>query len=80
MLLKTICENKGKSLLVAGIVFMWLLLGILFNRYGYYETWELWNVPTHPPVFRDFQLIPGSAESFRHGFEPTIERSRARST
>lgn len=73
MLLKTIRENKGKSLLLAGIVLMWVILGILFINYGYYETWELWSVPTHPPVFRDFLLIPGSAESFRNGFEPTIE-------
>lgn len=66
-------ENKGKSLLIAGIVLMWVLLGILFRQYGYYETWELWNVPVHPPLFRDFLLIPGSAESFRNGFEPTVE-------
>jgi len=73
MVLKAIRENKGKSLLIAGIVLMWVLLGILFSSYGYAETWELWNVPVHSPAFRDFQLIPGSAESFRHGFEPTIE-------
>jgi len=52
---------------------MWLVLGILFNEYGYAETWELWNVSTQKPVFRDFQLIPSSAESFRNGFEPTVE-------
>ena len=73
MLLNYVRENKGKSLLIAGIVLMWAALGILFKQYGYYETWELWNVPVHPPLFRDFLLIPGSAESFRHGFEPTVE-------
>jgi hypothetical protein len=73
IVLKYIRENKGKSLLIAGIILMWVFLGILFNWYGYYETWELWNVPVHPPVFRDFLLIPGSAESFRNGFEPTVE-------
>ena len=73
MVLNYIRENKGKSLLIAGIVLIWAVLGILFVNYGYEKTWELWNVPVHPPVFRDFQLIPGSAESFRHGFEPTIE-------
>lgn len=73
MVLKYVRENKGKSLLIAGIVLMWAVLGILFSQYGYYETWELWNVPVHAPVFRDFQLIPGSAESFRRGFEPTVE-------
>ncbi|HEY5731987.1 MAG TPA: hypothetical protein VIS72_18210 [Anaerolineales bacterium] len=73
MLLTYVRENKGKSLLIAGIVLMWAILGILFDQYGYYETWELWNVPTHPPLFRDWLLIPGSAESFRHGFEPSVE-------
>ena len=73
MFLNTIRENKGKSLLIAGIVLMWVLLGILFGSYGYADTWEMWNVPVHPPAFRDFLLIPGSAESFRHGFEPTVE-------
>lgn len=73
MAVKYVRENRGKSLLIAGIVLMWAVLGVLFNQYGYYETWELWNVPVHPPVFRDFQLIPGSAESFRRGFEPTVE-------
>jgi len=73
MLLKYIRENKGKSLLIAGIVFMWLVILTSFNTKGYTETWQMWNVPTLKPVFRDFLLIPGSAESFRHGYEPTIE-------
>jgi len=73
MILNYIRENKGKSLLIAGIVLIWVALLILFQSYGYNETWELWNVPTLDPVFRDFQLIPGSAESFRNGFEPSIE-------
>ena len=73
MILSYARENKGKSLLIAGIVLMWGVLGILFITYGYDKTWKLWNVPVHPPVFRDFQLIPGSAESFRNGFEPSVE-------
>ena len=73
MNVKMIHENKGKSLLIAGIILMWVVLGILFKFYGYGETWKLWHVPVHPPVFRDFLLIPGSAESFRHGFEPAVE-------
>jgi hypothetical protein len=73
MLLNYLRENKGKSLLVAGIVFMWLLLLGLFKYEGYTRTWELWGVQTQENVFMDFRLIPGSAESFRHGFEPSIE-------
>jgi len=46
---------------------------VSFKYYGYEETWQLWNVPTIMPPFLDFRLIPGSAESFRRGFEPTIK-------
>lgn len=72
MLLRLLRENQGKSLLVAGIVLMWGVLGVLFMTYGYKETWQIWNVPTEMPPFKDFRLIPGSAESFRDGFEPSI--------
>ncbi|MEW6285062.1 MAG: hypothetical protein AB1509_02440 [Chloroflexota bacterium] len=65
--------GKGKSLLVAGIIFMWVILGVLFVTVGYEETWELWDVPVEKPFFFDFRLIPGSAESFRNGFEPTVK-------
>lgn len=41
--------------------------------HGYEETWQLWKVPTEMPPFKDFRLIPGSAESFRNGFEPSIK-------
>jgi len=45
MVLNYIRENKGKSLLIAGIVLIWVMLGILFVNYGYEKTWKLWNVP-----------------------------------
>jgi len=45
----------------------------LFNYQGYTRTWELWGVQTQQHVFMDFRLIPGSAESFRNGFEPSVE-------
>lgn len=73
MLLNYIRENKGKSLLIAGIVLMWVLLLVLFKYYGYADTWKLWGVNSREPIFFDFRLIPGSAESFRNGFEPTLE-------
>lgn len=65
-------ENKGKSLLIAGIILMWVILGVLFKNYGYEETWKLWRIPVEEHVFLDFRLIPGSAESFRNGFEPSV--------
>jgi len=74
--MNTIRDNKGKSLLIAGIVLIWTVLGILFVTYGYNKTWKLWNVPVEKRVFTDFRLIPGSAESFRMGFEPSVENPK----
>jgi len=76
MILGYIRENKGKSLLIAGIVLMWVVIGILFVTYGYNKTWQLWNVPVEKYIFADLRLIPGSAESFRRGFEPSIENPK----
>ncbi|HAV76663.1 MAG TPA: hypothetical protein DCX53_04835, partial [Anaerolineae bacterium] len=73
IVLNYIRENKGKSLLIAGIILIWGLLFGLFRSHGYTETWELWGVDSHQPVFLDFRLIPGSAESYRNGFEPSVE-------
>ena len=50
---------------------IWGILLFLFKTYGYEETWKLWRVPVQQPPFSDFRLIPGSAESFRRGLEPT---------
>lgn len=52
---------------------LWLLIISLFKTYGYEKTWQLWKVPTEMPPFVDFRLIPGSAESFLRGYEPTVE-------
>ncbi len=73
MFLKVFQMEKGKFLLMAGILLMWALLGVLFKEYGYSNTWELWKVPVEEPYFLDFRMIPGSAESFRNGFEPTLK-------
>jgi hypothetical protein len=66
-------EHYGRLLLISASVLMWLLILILFRSMGYWETWHLWKVPTWNVTFMDFRLIPGSAESFVHGFEPTIK-------
>lgn len=66
-------ENYGKILLIGASVLMWLLIIILFKTYGYERTWQLWKVPTQNMPFMDFRLIPGSAESFANGFEPSVE-------
>jgi hypothetical protein len=73
MMLNFIHDHRGKSLLVVACVLMWILLISLFMGYGYDRTWHLWKVPTMRPIFLDFRLIPGSAESFRHGYEPAIK-------
>ena len=65
-------DKQGKIILITATVLMWLLLLLSFRWYGYEETWRLWKVPTASPIFMDFRLIPGSAESFREGYEPAI--------
>lgn len=65
-------NNYGRLLLIGITLLLWLLIIILFKAYGYEETWKLWNVPVLSPHFLDFRLIPGSAESFANGFEPSV--------
>lgn len=72
MQLRSADEKYGKWVLVGGGVLIWLVILGLFRFYGYEKTWQLWNVPTEMPPFIDFRLIPGSAESFQRGFEPTM--------
>jgi hypothetical protein len=70
----SIFHNKkyGKPVLIGASLLIWTVLGVLFSTYGYAATWQLWSVPTRTPPFVDFRLIPGSAESFRMGFEPSV--------
>lgn len=72
MQLKLNQGHYGKLILIGATILMWLLIIILFNTYGYNQTWQLWNVPTQKLSFLDFRLIPGSADSFRHGYEPSV--------
>jgi len=64
-------EKYGKAFLIASSLVMGLVILLLFKVYGYDETWKLWRVPAQQPQFSDFRLIPGSAESYREGIEPT---------
>jgi hypothetical protein len=64
-------EKYGQFFLIASSLVIGLVILLLFKVYGYDETWELWRVPVQHPQFADFRLIPGSAESYREGFEPT---------
>jgi hypothetical protein len=66
-------EHYGKLILIGTSVLMWLLLIVLFKSYGYQNTWHIWKIPSFKTVFLDFRLIPGSAESFAHGYEPSVE-------
>lgn len=65
-------QKYGKPVLIGSSILIWIVLGLLFSTYGYAATWRLWSVPTRTPPFVDFRLIPGSAESFRMGYEPSI--------
>ena len=69
---KYLNDKYGKAFLVGGSVLIWLCIFWLFKNYGYTQTWELWKVPTESPQFSDFRLIPGSAETFRMGIEPSV--------
>jgi hypothetical protein len=73
MRLKGSREHYGKIFLIVATGLIWLLILVLFKIYGYEKTWQLWKVPTEMPPFLDFRLIPGSAESFLRGFEPTLK-------
>ena len=64
-------ERYGKHFLIVSCLVMWGLLLVLFRVHGYEATWKLWRVPVQWPQFSDFRLIPGSAETFRRGLEPT---------
>ena len=64
-------EKYGKIFLITSSLVVGLVILLLFKVYGYDETWKLWRVPVQHPQFADFRLIPGSAESYREGFEPT---------
>ena len=66
-------ENAGKVVLITFVLLIWLLLLVSFKNIGYNKTWQLWGVQTEDLVFMDFRLIPSSAESFRNGFEPSVE-------
>ena len=65
-------DKYGKTFLIGGSLLIWLSILLLFKSYGYTQTWELWKVPTESPPFSDFRLIPGSAETFRMGIEPSV--------
>jgi hypothetical protein len=66
-------DHHGKLVLIVSASLIWLVILGLFRFYGYERTWQLWKVPTEMPPFLDFRLIPGSAESFLRGFEPTVK-------
>jgi hypothetical protein len=65
-------EDHGKIILIGVALLIWALILFSFRTYGYNKTWSLWHVPAERQAFWDFRLIPGSAESFQHGFEPSI--------
>jgi hypothetical protein len=73
MLLKLIKENHGRLLLIGASTLIWVLILLSFKTIGVNHTWHLWNVPTSKVSFLDFRLIPGSAESFANGYEPSVE-------
>src|SRR5512139_1752969 len=66
-------KNYGKLFLIGVSFLTWVLILLLFKTTGVNLTWRFWNVPTSNVSFLDFRLIPGSAESFKKGYEPSVE-------
>ena len=71
MSFRALNEKYGHVFLITASLVIGLVILLFFKAYGYDETWKLWRVPVQHPQFADFRLIPGSAESYREGFEPT---------
>ena len=63
----------GRKVLLAIILLMLAIIGLSFHFYGYESTWQLWNIPTLMPSFIDLRMLPGSAESYRAGFNPVYD-------
>jgi len=61
---------NGRNTLLLIILLMLVLIGLSFRFQGYENTWHIWNIPTLMPPFTDLRLLPGSAESFRAGYDP----------
>ncbi len=70
--MRYIKANPGKIYFVIGTLLIGSMIFVLFKVYGYENTWKLWQVPTLMPPFADLRLIPGGAETFRRGLDPTI--------
>jgi hypothetical protein len=66
-------EHYGRLILVSVATLMWLFILVSYQVRGYGPTWGIWHIPSWRLPFLDFRLIPGSAESFAHGYEPTVE-------
>jgi hypothetical protein len=63
----------GRKVLLIIILLALAMIGLSFRLYGYENTWHLWNIPTLMPAFTDLRLLPGSAESYRAGFNPIYD-------
>jgi hypothetical protein len=64
---------NGRKVLLIIILLMLAIVWLSFYFYGYEATWHLWNIPTLMPAFADLRLLPGSAESYRAGFNPIYD-------
>ncbi len=50
-----------------------LFFTVLFNFYGYNNTWEVWNIKTMTPHFADTRNITHGAVPYSQGLDPMIE-------
>lgn len=64
--------KNGKTVLITAGLLIWGVILWSFSVNGYVQTWSFWKIPAETPLFLDFRLIPGSAETFRSGIDPVI--------
>ena len=65
--------NSGKLWFIFGSLLVGLIIFVSFKIYGYENTWKFWQIETLMPPFADLRLIPGAAETFHRGLDPTVE-------
>lgn len=63
---------RARSRLIFALFCSLAFFAFLFIRYGYEETWQLWNIPTMTPHFADLRTVTGLSITLAQGYDPMI--------
>ncbi|MCX8061632.1 MAG: hypothetical protein N3D16_03510 [Anaerolineales bacterium] len=63
---------RSRSHLIVAILCSLAFFAYLFLRYGYEETWQLWNIPTMTPHFADLRIVTGLSVTIAQGYDPML--------